>query len=303
MNPQISSQSEVDMFLTCKRKHYYAFGEPCKDGSHGIAPITHGESLTRGTIGHAILEDQYNLIQEGAEWVEASRVALKQHFTRMVENREHIKLYNEITDIFAKYIDHYGDDPKDWRILAVEKEFNYQVPETGLTFAFKPDLAIQERSTGNVYIVDHKYLYNDYPARVIPILPQMVKYSYALNQMGYPVKDGIYNRLSTRKNSKEPFKRIPANITNASKKMKRLFHEQVEAMKQIQWIKNNLTTEEWSDRALRSANAYNCKNCPFLELCTADLIEANGRDILLEMSYTPNTYGYGRGIDDESDTA
>ena len=46
------SQSEVDAFLSCRRKHYYGYREK-------LQPKRHGEGLTRGLLGHEVLAAYY----------------------------------------------------------------------------------------------------------------------------------------------------------------------------------------------------------------------------------------------------
>ena len=54
----VISQSEVDAFLGCRRRHFYAHGEK-------IAPIQFSDALTRGTIGHEALEKAFTAKKEG----------------------------------------------------------------------------------------------------------------------------------------------------------------------------------------------------------------------------------------------
>lgn len=295
----VYSQSEVQSYLYCKRQHYYAFGEPCPDGSRGIAPKVHGEGLTKGNIGHELLANYYGGLRDGLSVKNASEQALAEHYEQMLANPGQMSFYNDITLIFSNYVSYYSVEMKEWEVIAIEKEFRYDIPELpGLSFAFKPDAVMRERATGKVYIWDHKFLYNYYQPRVLGIMPQMAKYYKALSLMGYKVEDGIYNQLSTRKNSRDPFKRIPTEITKA--KADQFWEEQLEGMRQIEEIKTQISNEEWRKRSLRTASAFNCGHCPFLELCTFDVSKANGRNLLLRQTYEPNTYGYGKDVDGDA---
>lgn len=292
MATNLYSQSEVDSFLSCEMKHYYAFGEPCPDGSHGIAPKQHSKSLNKGNIGHALMANYYSAIRDGLSVENASKQALVEHYNDMLQNLDQMELYSFISDIFTRYVEHYKDEFNDWEPLVIEKEFRYEIPGTLLVFPFKPDLIVKEKSSGKIYIVDHKFVYNWYQPRTIPMMPQMAKYRKALNLLGYAVDDGIYNQISTRKNSKDPFKRTPTGLTDA--KSDAFWDEQLRAMAQIHKRKTQMSNEEWKTKSLRTASHFNCNNCPFLELCSADLVGQNGRKHLLNMQYEPNKYGYGK---------
>lgn len=293
MAQNVYSQSEVDSYLSCEMKHYYAFGEPCPDGSHGIAPKTHGEGLTRGNIGHELFANYYSAIRDGISVDQAREGALVEHYSMMLQNTHLMPIYNQIGDIFTKYVTHYADEFDEWQPVAIEHEFRVKIPgPEGMEFAFKPDAVMKNKHTGKVYIWDHKFLYNFYKDRVLGIMPQMAKYKRALELLGYAVEDGIYNQISTRPNSKDPFRRIPTGITKA--KADQFWHEQVTAQRRIHRLKTQLTNEEWREQSLRTASSFNCDHCPFLELCTFDISKANGRKLLLNQSFEPNKYGYGK---------
>lgn len=296
----VYSQSEADAYLSCEMKHYYAFGEPVPDGSRGIQPKVHGESLTKGNIGHELMANYYGGLRDGLSVRNAMEQALAEHYEQMLANPEQMSYYNEITAIFTNYVARYSDEMSEWEVLAIEREFRYDIPELpGLFFGFKPDAIMRERSTGKVYIWDHKFVYNWYQPKVLGIMPQMAKYYKALQLLGYKVEDGIYNQCSTRKNSKDPFRRVPTEIKQA--KADQFWAEQLEAMRRIEYLKTQISNEEWRAQSLRTASAFNCNHCPFLELCTFDVSGANGRKLLLRQNFEPNTYGYGK--DDDGDAA
>jgi len=52
---QVISHSEVDQFLSCERKHWYAFGHPIEASesiSFGLEPKTLANGLFKGITGH-----------------------------------------------------------------------------------------------------------------------------------------------------------------------------------------------------------------------------------------------------------
>lgn len=294
IKPHFISQSEADAFLNCKRKHYYAFGEPCADGSKGIQPIRHSEALSRGTMGHEGMAAAYQEIKDGGSYTKAKAAAVARIGKLMLESGD-IAMGSQLISLVSNYFDYYAvDDVREWEVLAVEHEFRYEMPEHNMVFPFRPDVIMRSRFTGKVYIWDHKFVYNWYDARSLEIMPQLVKYTHALRLMGFEVEGGLYNQLSTRKNSRNPFNREPLPVTAI--KGEAFWEEQVATMLQIveQKDRNPLV---WKNTALRTASSFNCKNCPFLDICVSDLEKRNGRALLLSNFYAPNKYGYGKEIE------
>lgn len=295
MSIQFISQSEADMFLACQKKHFYAFGEPCVDGSRGIAPTTHSDSLNRGNIGHKIFEDFYSALIEGDSWVDARRKAVLLHTNRASIDTDNMLLYSQITNLFVAYTDHYETDMSTYEPLAVEQEFRYPIPGTELVFPFKPDLVVRHKITGKIEVWDHKFVYNFYGDRTISIMPQLAKYCRALKLLGYDVDGAMYNQITTRNNARQLFRRTPADVGES--KQIQFFDEQIAAMKRIAYAKT-LPTEVMREGALRTASHFNCNNCQFLDLCSMDLSGANGRSLHIAQFYEPNKYGYGKEDDE-----
>lgn len=314
------SQSEADSRNSCHRKHYYAFGEPITHGvdpivpteetldfetesllriSHGVEPLAFGVALTRGTIGHKALEVYYTGILKGRSHEDSYKDALVSLSQAALDNPEHMDIVVELTTILANYFQHYGEaDLEEWEPLSIEQEFRFEIPKSdGLVFPFRVDAIFRNRKTGRIYVVDHKFLYNWYMPNTIRIMPQMPKYIFALRALGYDIHDGMYNMLSTRKNSKDPFRRAFTNTSEV--KAKQFFREQLQTMLEIRGLKE-MPNDEWARlHTRRNANAFNCKNCMFLELCAHDLEEMSGRKFFIEANFKPNTYGYGKEIEAE----
>lgn len=289
------SQSEVDAYLTCKRKHYYSFGIEVIDRngtvSHGIQPKEHSVNLTRGIIGHETLDIYYGTLMEGGSHAHGVKQAMN-HLTNLLDT-EQINPILDLIGIVDAYFDAHEHEADMYRPLAVEHEFRYDVSDE-LVFPFKPDLIMRDKKTGEVILVDHKFVYNFYQERSLRIMPQTSKYVYALRAQGLPVDSAVYNQISTRKNSKQPFSRVDVPLKQA--KMNRFWQEQVEAMEEIVAIKQQ-SQGEWRAKAKRTASAFNCTNCPFLDICVAELEEQPGIDLMITNFFSPNKYGYGKDED------
>jgi hypothetical protein len=280
------------------RKHYYAFGEPCADGSHGIQPVTHSDSLRKGTIGHSILGNYYINMMNGYsvdQSYERAFLATQQEFIGTSPDLEAAGLMAEATIITRNYINRYGQiDADDWEPLAIEREFEVplNVYDLDLTFVFKPDGIFRQKKTGKVWIWDHKFLYNFYQESTLAIQPQMTRYAMGLKRLGYDVHGALYNMLSTRPNVKtNPFARLEKPLSEVA--MKRYWDEMIQSARGIQELKA-MPNKFWEEGARRTASDFNCKHCPFLDLCSSDLEERPGRKLLVENFYEPNTYGYGK---------
>ena len=267
------SQSEVDAFLTCERKHYYAFGRKHSEGAvnPGLQRIQHSDNLQRGTIGHSVIEEYYTRIKAGMSRDIAFRQARDLHISRMAAaGNGLVELYKQTLQIFVNYHEHYVAE--DYEPLVLEHEFQVKIADN-LVLPFKPDAVFKKKSTGKYTVVDHKFLWRFYADRVFPILPQMLRYSKALQVMGYPVNETMYNMLSTdtRAKPENRFKRHTTNIEqpNIVRKMNRYWFELTGTMQKIQSIKDREIEQpgSWELGAIRNASSFSCSNCPFLELC------------------------------------
>lgn len=283
-------QSEADTFLTCERKHYYAFGEKLMSKSLGIG-------LNRGSMGHSAFEIYYTVWMQTRD-IAVARGAVRNFFENEITTRgvsASMDMVIPLMQLISAYLDHYENEFDEWEILAVEKEF-----ATG-NFPFKPDLIKRHKYSGQVVVVDHKFLYNFYQLKDIQLFPQLVKYAGYLNSMGLKVDSAEYNMIRHRDNAKEKFKRLPFKIPKP--RTERYMYEQAVVTERINARKHLIPLETWKDIALRTANSFNCTNgrCPFVDICQADLDNAPGRDLLVSSFYTENTYGYNVTIADEDE--
>lgn len=275
------SQSEVDQFLSCSRKHYYAFGEK-------LQPKRYSSGLARGLLGHQVLEAFYSRFVRTPTAVGLRSATVEDIHQSMEvlytpENLSDPEMLLELRILLEDYFRFYEGELNEWEILAVEREFRFE------NFPFKPDVIKRHRVTGKVLVVDHKFLYNFYPDSAIDIMPQLAKYVGALRQIGFHVDGAEYNMLRHRKNAKEKFKRVVVEFTQ--EKIRTFLHEQQQVAQQIGELRQ-LPVQEWRERVYRTASSFNCQHCSFLPLCTTDLNGYNGRDLLIRTSYEPNTYGY-----------
>lgn len=281
---KVISQSEVDSFLSCKRRHYYAHFEKIK-------PKVYSKALNRGTIGHDVLARYYLSLKELKTYDQAEEDA------RAVLNNyaqpENMEVLLELSLILNRFFPWAAATQTNWEILEVEQEHRIDVPGTDLVYPFKADLLVYDRVKGKTFLVDHKFIQDFYKDDLIAILPQMGKYVGALQMAGTKVDDGIYQMLRTRSvKSTDINDHLRLQYMNLKQvKIDRYLKEQFSGMKQIA-AASKIDQETYRENfALRSANQFNCRTCPYLDLCTLDLQEGN-RDLHIRSFYEPNDYGY-----------
>ena len=285
----VISHSEVDSFLLCEQRHFYAFA------GEGLEPKQFGDSLYRGIVGHEGMAAYYTALQEGSSKADAAEVGLAacRKFGLDPEAKFGIlaDLSTRILPMYFETVSPLWD--KGWKVLAVEKTFRLEVPtaDRRLVYPFKPDLIIAD-SAGNIQVVDHKFIYNFYQMDEINLLPQIPKYIGALRALGKPVSGGIYNMIRWRavkdagvdaNYRREPFKPSNARIRQA-------FTQQVKIMRKIAELKER-SVVDWQSEITRTQNSMICKSCSFRALCINDI---NGEDstLMRKVEFRPNSYGY-----------
>jgi hypothetical protein len=284
------SHSEVDSYLLCRRKHYYGYGL-------SLERITTSQSLATGTAGHRILEAFYAHIMSLSDTAEGQLEAFDQALARAQKEYEtvveegyedannraqlHDMLFNEDWGYFAnEFMVRNG-----WRVLAVEAEFNLVYDtDTQSSYPFVVDLIVQDPE-GRYVVIDHKFVYDFYTPEQTDLQPQIPKYIGALRAMNYEIVYGAYNMIRTRK-LKEPaadsmnyFMILKPNTD----RVLNTFMEQLGVAAEIQALKE-LTIEEQSNRAYRTANKMVCQSCSFRDICSTELIGGN-TELMMKTEY------------------
>lgn len=267
------SHSEVEAFGQCKKKHDYAHIQK-------LQPKTQGIALNKGNAGHRILEVFLLGIKEGLNDQDAKMKA----FTDP-EAQKYGMLYAEVLPWCGYWIDHVWPT-LGWKVVDVEREYRVPISQ-GLIYPFKTDALVEIR--GELFFVDHKFMYDAMPGNVIDLMPQLPRYIGAARKLGIPVKGGIYNFIRTRKlnNPADRFAREPVNPNNH--RIMQSMKELVQEMKEIDRIES--LPEEERPIPVRVANKMNCGHCGFAPLCTLELNGMNSK-YMRENDYTENTYGY-----------
>ena len=259
------SHSEVDYFVQCPRKHYYAYIKNIRRRSSSIA-------LHRGNVGHELVEKFFHALMAGEINVEDRKDYLtntaNQMFVEGKTDAESFSILRKQIDAFA-----FAYPFADWKILGVEKRLVTKVSDT-LYFPFIVDLILRDPDN-NIVVVDHKFTKDFYKPWNLDINPQIPKYIAALREEGKPADIGCYSIFRTgfgqNAGPESIYKLQP--IETSEKRIKNTWREQYDVSRMIQDIKVIYRDDpEYVDRtSYRIANNMVCNSCPFQRICVADL--------------------------------
>jgi len=284
------SHSEAESYLMCRRKHYYGYGL-------SIQRIVTSQALYTGTAGHRVLEKFYRTLLEAGEtsqeqllaWGPAYDKALLEYELIVSEGYENqtnrANLWEVLFDVEWGYLHNEFMVSSGWTILAVEEEFSLVYDEENDSrYPMVIDMIMRDLD-GNIVVVDHKFVYDFYTPGQTDLQPQIPKYIGALRAMNYPVAYGAYNMLRTRKlKTPEPSSmQFFMILRPTAERVLNTFMEQMGVAAEIQAL-NELTIEERSMKAYRTANKMVCQSCSFKDICSTELSGGN-TELMLKTDY------------------
>lgn len=269
------SHSMVDGFNQCEKKFEYSHIE-------NLEPLSRSQGLNVGIAGHAYFENFFKAVQAGED---VNTAKLKGQLACIEEEQGMIALPLVTKWVDTKWTGFLEDE---WELIIVEETLRVDLGELG-EFPFTVDLVVRSKSSGKYFMVDHKFLGRFYSEEVMEILPQLPKYTAALEKVRPDIKieGAIYNLISTRANAKDDalFKTYPMKLSDARKV--NAMREQVTTIREIQRVINK------ERPAVRTANSMNCGYCPFKVLCDAQINnKQDDYDLAKQMLFKENTYGY-----------
>lgn len=283
------SNSEVGTFLTCERRHFYAFRK-------NLAAKRQGKALTRGIVGHEALEAYYGHKKLGMfARQECLGVALEIVDIAIENTPEYTKEFLQLQEVLTKYVDYYWDEP--WRILEIEEQ--HQTPlldNLDLEYPMRLDLLVEVTDgadKGMIVLVDHKFVYDFFPANAVELNPQAIKYMKTLRDNGIMVNKAMLNQIRYRelksKDLTKLFRRTP--IKSNQLEMDNVLKEHAKVAKKINSLQK-LTEEEHLEETTMHLDKNTCSNCSFQPLCKMYL---NGKSTQAtqDILFIPNSYGYG----------
>lgn len=291
---KVISHSEVETYLLCEQRHFYAFGDNTFGDLQGLEPLNLSDALYRGIVGHSALEAFYKAIKEGKPYDTAAEMSSQEC---MVWSTKPNPKYNILADLNGRILPRYFEYAKEkfnegWRPEYVENEFRLKFKvseETTYIYPFKPDVIMRDPN-GNLWVWDHKFVYNFYSQEEINLLPQIPKYIGALRALGLHIVGGYYNQLRWREvkdlsahNRLDPFKPSDERVVNA-------FRQQIRVMEKIASLKEG-SYEDWEQNLNRTLNGMVCKSCSFKHLCATMLNGSDGK-LMRKVEFRANSYGY-----------
>jgi len=181
MDKHVVSYSELDTYRQCPLKHQWAYKERWKK------PAAEGGALAKGSLWHLVLEDHYLTLMNGGTLVEAEKAA-RLHLMDQVTGYQS-ETQELLEWIYDGHVAHYGAE-EHWKILAVEYPFqiNLKDPDgndSPYDLKGKIDLVVQDRSNGQVWVLDHKSGAQMPDQMMMEIDDQFGIYVWALNQPGH----------------------------------------------------------------------------------------------------------------------
>ena len=300
----IISHSEVESFLSCQQKHFYAFGDSTFGEKAGLEPKVFSDALFRGIIGHEALSVFYKAIRDKDDIptaAEKSYATLRAIGSRIevLTQPNHLKIVMDLANrILPRF---YANEAvqalnNGWFPVHVEETFRLEMDfENGrFIYPFTPD-AIMRDQAGNLWVWDHKFLYNFYSPAEVALLPQIPKYVGALRALGMPIKGGYYNQLRWRE-VKDLDKHVQSvKFTPTDARVKNAFRQQYNQMVTIA-DRKLLPEAEWQAVTSRVLSTMVCKSCSFKHLCAADLDGTDTR-LMRQVEFNKNSYGYTEAAD------
>lgn len=279
-----ASHSEVQSYLACERRHYYAYG-------YEIQGKYLSEALERGIIVHAVLAEYYTVQLNGGTVAEAEAAGFAM-LTKMgaeCQGYDSFKIMAQCSSLVFQYFNHYRDEGIE--VLAVETE--YLVPITD-NYSLQVRIDLICRIGGQVIVRDHKVVQDFYDDNKAALDPQLPKYLAGLWSMSESPKiDKLeFNQIrhrNTEENKGDPGKRfLQKEVPVTRARVLGTLKEQLQVATRIASLRAK-GLDEWGKTVVRNTGA--CGNCPFTAICIAENNNEDREtiDLLLQYEYRPKT--------------
>lgn len=211
--PIIVSYSELDTYRQCPLKHHILYGQ------RWTKPPKPGSALFKGSLYHAVMEEHMRVIKgyqdthkgrnpkegsaEETELLDLCREAVKPLLWDSTTGTQ-TDIQELIGWMHEGWISNYGTNP-DWRVMGVEHQIITPLrDERGRRSRYhlkaKIDLIIKLRSTGGLWVIDHKSGANLPTDMDLDIDDQFGLYTWAMREMGKPVTGTIHAANRTQRN-------------------------------------------------------------------------------------------------------
>lgn len=200
------------------------------------------------------------------------------------EEYEKVTLLSELSTLLEAYAEFYRTES--FEVIAVEKVYQANIAE-GIEYAMKLDLLVKwtaGKYRGDYELIDHKFVYNFKDSTELEMDGQMPKYIKTLKLNGITISKASFNQIRYRQmkefDPNKVFLRVPARLHPY--KTEAIWNEQKKYA--IEIVHNPA-------EPLRTLSLVSCRGCYFHEICNADLMGQDTKNIL-STRYQTSTYGY-----------
>jgi len=209
----IVSYSELDTFRQCPLKHHLLYN------MRWTKPVKEGSALQKGSLYHACMEVMFKLIKQyqsehkGKNPREGSaeeKMLTKSIWTAMrpllsdPNTGDQTPVQELIEWMLEGFLAHYGL-MDDWRIMGVEHQLLTALRDqhgrrSRYILKAKLDLIVRARSTGMLWVVDHKSGANLPTDMDLEIDDQFGLYTWGMREVKKPVVGSIHLANRTQRN-------------------------------------------------------------------------------------------------------
>lgn len=287
----IISNSEVQTWLTCKKRHHYAH-------ILDLEPIEYNDSLKRGLAFHELMATYYKLKLDGITHKDAKQYCSAVKLMDLLKNFPGMDwvLLSDIQRMFFIYMDNIHVMDANFKVLDVEGF--YEIPlNAALLFGLRVDLLVEYvrgPKKGQHGIIDIKTCRDFWTDAQLKMHPQLPRYSYALVKLGANIgeKSNLIRQIRYREDAVDKYRDSVSRYTPVLGKNS--MSEFVLEANRLYGLKTTVSPEQSREIATRSQNTfgkYPCHDCAFFTPCYE---EFDGRDssMTLKAFYRQNTYGY-----------
>src|SRR6478736_7737799 len=182
------SNSKERTWRRCPKKYEFKY-------IYKLRPKKRVVQLERGSWIHDLLMHHY----DGHDWEAQHKVLTKKFYALFEEEREELgDLPVECQRIMKSYLRTYKEEDKQYRVVDSELDEIITLPN-GLRFQIIVDLILEDIRTGDLIAWDHKTRKNFSDTDSMLLDPQLTRYFWGLQHMGYKPLVGVgYNEIRTK---------------------------------------------------------------------------------------------------------
>jgi len=275
------SQSEVTTWLSCRAKYRYEY-------DMDLEPVTSSEALSKGNLGHDVLEVYYRCLMDGAAQDDAITEARKVYMGAL--DTYGMEIIAAIDPLLQGYWRYYPSD--EFEILAVEELFDLPVTEE-FSMPSRLDLIVRRKKDRKMGIIDHKFM-GEFPTpQMVNLNGQQIKYRFLMTALDYPIEFATLNVIRTRK-MKDPspeqlYRRF--DVPTSVAKTQAVLRQQIVASKEIVRYREQ-PEDVRKNLAVPVLNTLVCKFCSFKELCSSEMDGGDIEYLIANEFQQKESYGY-----------